>query len=297
MKKVLTIISVLVIVSVNAQNPCTYFNLTDSVFQIGSIYAECTILNQEKPLMRPEEQPCLDSVILFMKNHPGIILEIGCHTDQRGSDTFNLRFSQDRANYIENYFISKGVSGFDLAAVGYGESQLLNGDARIKQETDKNKKEELYAQNRRTEFKILRIPQPVFRYSDSVFQVGQVIFPLVIHEFSSCVVRPESFAIMDSLANWLIAHPEIKIEIGHHVEARGPAEFNVKLTECRAKAIAAQLKKRNVPETQYTAVGYGESKPIVSETYINEVKSFYGRDELYRINRRVEISIIQITPP
>ncbi|MEM8618056.1 MAG: OmpA family protein, partial [Pseudomonadota bacterium] len=69
-------------------------------------------------------------------------IEIGGHTDSRGSDAYNLDLSQRRASAVRAYLIERGVSGETLSAVGYGETRPI----------DPAQTAAAYAINRRTEF-------------------------------------------------------------------------------------------------------------------------------------------------
>ena len=213
MKTTLVYLLLLFSVSACAQQQRMFFRLSDTVFQVGSVYTSCSILPQEKPVLRPEEQPCLDSIIDFMFSHPGMVMEIGCHTDFYGSDTFNVRISQNHANTIKRYFVSRGISSYDLAAVGYGESQLLNNEICIRDEPDTQKKDELHSKNRRTEFKILRTPYPAFTLSSSVFRVGDMMQPRLNYDLSKCTVRPECYPWLDSLVDFLKSHHKVRVSL------------------------------------------------------------------------------------
>jgi peptidoglycan-associated lipoprotein len=71
---------------------------------------------------------------------------LSSHTDVRGSDEYNMKLSQKRAESAVNYIISKGVSADRLVAKGYGETKLIIQDAQAEEE---------HQVNRRTEFKVL----------------------------------------------------------------------------------------------------------------------------------------------
>jgi outer membrane protein OmpA-like peptidoglycan-associated protein len=73
------------------------------------------------------------------------VVEIGGHTDSRGADDYNRQLSQDRADAVRNYLVSKGVPEDNLVSVGYGETQPL----------DPAPTPEAYDRNRRTEFKVI----------------------------------------------------------------------------------------------------------------------------------------------
>lgn len=71
-------------------------------------------------------------------------LEVGGHTDSRGSDDYNLTLSQSRANAVRQYLIERGVPAAGLTAVGYGETRPLDPAMTL----------EAYEKNRRTEFTV-----------------------------------------------------------------------------------------------------------------------------------------------
>lgn len=67
----------------------------------------------------------LDKVAQLLNDNPGMKLQLGSHTDARGSERYNLKLSQLRAESARNYLVSKGVESARIIATGYGESQLL----------------------------------------------------------------------------------------------------------------------------------------------------------------------------
>lgn len=75
----------------------------------------------------PETAKELDKLSLLLRENPVLIVELGCHTDARGSDPFNLNLSKERAEAAVEYLIEYGGIAPDrLVARGYGETQLLN---------------------------------------------------------------------------------------------------------------------------------------------------------------------------
>jgi outer membrane protein OmpA-like peptidoglycan-associated protein len=104
--------------------------------------------------IRPDAAIELDKLVKIMVDNPQIKIELSSHTDCRGSDTYNAKLSQRRAESAVKYIISKGIAPDRITAKGYGESKLLN-------ECDDGVKctEEQHQFNRRTEFKVTHIVQ------------------------------------------------------------------------------------------------------------------------------------------
>lgn len=87
----------------------------------------------------------LEKLVQFLNDNPAAKLEIQGHTDNTGSLALNNKLSQDRANSIVNYLVSKGISKARLLAKGYGPSNPIATNA-----TPEGK-----AKNRRVEMKVL----------------------------------------------------------------------------------------------------------------------------------------------
>ena len=97
----------------------------------------------------------LDRVVSLMKQYPTLTIELGSHTDARGTVKYNETLSQNRAEAAVKYIVSKGIASARLVAKGYGESQLRNGCANF---VDCPEDEHQY--NRRTEIRVLRFNDP-----------------------------------------------------------------------------------------------------------------------------------------
>lgn len=97
----------------------------------------------------PESEVELNKLVQVMKDNPGLKVELGSHTDARGSDAYNVRLSQRRSDSAVGYIINKGIDKNRIKAKGYGETQLIN---RCKNGVECPDWE--HRQNRRTEFKI-----------------------------------------------------------------------------------------------------------------------------------------------
>ncbi len=92
----------------------------------------------------------LNKIILVLNSQQQLRIEIGAHTDSKGSEEENLRLSQQRAKAVYNYILTSGIEASRLVSKGYGESKPL-----IVCNEKKPCNESDHAKNRRIEFKII----------------------------------------------------------------------------------------------------------------------------------------------
>lgn len=117
--------------------------------QIGQeIVLEHIYYDYKKADIRHDAEPDLQLLIDFMKKNPGVIIELGSHTDARANDAYNLKLSQDRAKSAVAYIVKNGVDPKRIKPVGYGETKHRIQNAQTEEE---------HQVNRRTEFKIIDV--------------------------------------------------------------------------------------------------------------------------------------------
>jgi outer membrane protein OmpA-like peptidoglycan-associated protein len=99
-----------------------------------------------------EQKAAIDSsIISLMKQAPEIVIELSSHTDNQGSEEFNLKLSQKRADEIVAYMIKQGIEPNRVSGKGYGFSMPVAKNTN----DDGSDNPEGRAKNRRTEFKIV----------------------------------------------------------------------------------------------------------------------------------------------
>ncbi len=97
-------------------------------------------------------------------------------------------------------------------------------------------------------------------------------------EFDKDKIRPESFKILDAVADVLKQNPRIKIEIQGHTDNKGSPQYNKVLSDKRAKSVRKYLEKKGIASDRLTANGYGLERPLVSN----------DTDQGRALNRRVQ---------
>ncbi len=98
---------------------------------------------------------------------------------------------------------------------------------------------------------------------------------------NSSVVKEDSRQTLVQLANVLKRYPEDIILVAGHTDSDGAADYNMRLSEARAQAVASILVANGVAIESVRAQGYGETQPVAENT------SAAGKAQ----NRRVELSI------
>ena len=109
---------------------------------------------------------------------------------------------------------------------------------------------------------------------------------LVLHDiyfqFDRSVILQQSYKELTKLLELMQDNPKLRIEIGGHTDDKGSVEYNRRLSESRAKAVADYLISKGVDSKRLTYRGYGKSKPIEDNS----------TDEGRARNRRVEIKVL-----
>jgi outer membrane protein OmpA-like peptidoglycan-associated protein len=99
-----------------------------------------------KAEIKKESLPYLDNLADTLLKAKNWTLEIQGHTDDKGASDFNLKLSQNRADSVKNYLVSKGIPANTITATGFGETLPL-----VPNDSDSNREK-----NRRVEFKITK---------------------------------------------------------------------------------------------------------------------------------------------
>ncbi|MFL5764649.1 MAG: OmpA family protein [Bacteroidia bacterium] len=94
----------------------------------------------DKATLRPASKKILDDLADFLTLNNNLTVEINSHTDERGSDSYNMKLSQERAKSCVDYLIGKGIAADRLLPQGYGETKLLIQHAKTEEEHQKNRR-------------------------------------------------------------------------------------------------------------------------------------------------------------
>jgi OOP family OmpA-OmpF porin len=82
-------------------------------------------------------------------------------------------------------------------------------------------------------------------------------------EFDKDVIRSESYATLDAIAEVMRKNSEMRIEVEGHTDNRGPANYNVRLSERRAASVRKYLASHGVGADRLVSHGFGPNRPLV----------------------------------
>jgi outer membrane protein OmpA-like peptidoglycan-associated protein len=117
-----------------------------------------------------------------------------------------------------------------------------------------------------------------FLKSDNELEIKNLAF-----EADSFNLKPSSYLSLNQIFNFLLANPNISLEIGGHTNSLPPAAICDSLSLRRARSVRNYLVDQGIQPERLKAVGYGKRRPLVSN------KTITGRAK----NQRVEIKIIK----
>jgi OOP family OmpA-OmpF porin len=224
----------------------------------------------------------IEAIAGTLRGCPETAFEIAGHTDSQGSESGNLRLSQDRAEAVLAALRALGLPLAGSVAQGYGEAEPVAG----------NDTAEGRAQNRRIAFAPIEPEEAVaegdgpaaegaatacLQAVDAVLAKGSVQFSA-----GSETLAPESGAVLDAIAEALRGCPDVAMEIGGYTDSEGAESWNQQLSQKRAEAVLAALRERDLPLPDVTARGYGETAPVADNATAE------GRAQ----NRRIAFTLV-----
>jgi outer membrane protein OmpA-like peptidoglycan-associated protein len=112
---------------------------------------------------------------------------------------------------------------------------------------------------------------------------GQVLsFNNIYFESGSAQIKPQSFGILDGVAQTLIDNAGVRVRIAGHTDSDGSSSYNQGLSERRANSVLDYLVRKGVPANTLTTIGYGEENPVVPNTSASNKAQ----------NRRIEFTVL-----
>ncbi len=114
---------------------------------------------------------------------------------------------------------------------------------------------------------------------DKVIPLDNILF-----DTDKSTLRNKGKSDLDKLYRILLEYPTMEIEVGGHTDSQGGFEYNMKLSNRRARAVVQYLLKKGIEEYRLSYIGYGTTRYLATN----------NTDEGRQLNRRVEFRIRKI---
>lgn len=133
----------------------------------------------------------------------------------------------------------------------------------------------------------------------------------IFYDFDKATLRPESKTALDELAQMLRDNPNITVEMASHTDRHGSEQYNIDLSERRAKSVIDYLISVGIDPRRLQHQGYGKSRPKVvtkriareypqfkegdtlNEEFVNQLPES-DQDAADQINRRTEFQVLSV---
>ena len=102
---------------------------------------------------------------------------------------------------------------------------------------------------------------------------------VIYFDYDKSAIRPEFMVLINTHAKLLAKYPQVRMRLEGHADERGSREYNVALSEARAKSVRSIMGTQGARASQIKTIGYGEEVPVVTG---------HGQSS-WKKNRRVEI--------
>ena len=117
---------------------------------------------------------------------------------------------------------------------------------------------------------------------DKIVMLKPIVMENIYYDLDKADIRPDAAIELDKLAQLMRDNPEIEIELASHTDDRAPDDYNLDLSDRRARSAVQYLVSQGINTTRMVARGYGETQLIIKNA---------GTEEEHQINRRTEFKV------
>lgn len=116
----------------------------------------------------------------------------------------------------------------------------------------------------------------------------------IYFDYDKYDVRPDAAIELDKVVKIMKENPKMVIELGSHTDSRGNDNYNLSLSDRRAKASAAYIISQGIDKQRITGKGYGKRKLKYTDKEITKADSQEEKERLHELNRRTEFIIVKM---
>lgn len=261
------------------------------------VYVDIVYYDLDKSIIRPDANPTLDKIAELIKKYDFIDLIVNSHTDSRASNEYNHALSQRRADAVKEYLSMHSIDPSRVKLAWYGEENLVNdcGDGVPCPEVEHqlNRRSELVLEAFSDRDKVYELPKEfmgrdicdpadLFKALDE--EINNV--PTIYFDFDKANLRPVHKKELERVNLLLQKLSNLKLNIEGHTDQRGSEEYNMVLSERRAKIVMDYLTKKGIDPTRLKSEWMGKTQPI------HDCETKDCTEEMHQLNRRTELQLI-----
>jgi outer membrane protein OmpA-like peptidoglycan-associated protein/tetratricopeptide (TPR) repeat protein len=257
------------------------------------VFIDIVYYDLDKSQIRPNAEPTLDKIAELMKRYSFVDLKVGSHTDSRASHEYNVALSERRAAAVRVYLSKFNIPENRVKLDWFGEEKRTNdcGDGIPCPETE-------HQLNRRSELILEAFPDKNIDYDMPVELLGKDIcdpaafisalnheIPTIYFDFDKANLRPVHKTELEKLVLYLMHARGLNLQVQGHTDQRGNEEYNMKLSERRAKAVMDYLVLRGINGDRMSSEWLGKTKPV------HDCGEHPCTEEMHQMNRRTELHL------
>ncbi|MCL6261072.1 OmpA family protein [Aquiflexum sp. TKW24L] len=257
------------------------------------VFVDIVYYDLDKSQIRPNAEPTLDKIAELMNRYSFVDLKVGSHTDARASKEYNVALSERRAAAVRAYLSKFNIAENRVKLDWFGEENRTNdcGDGVPCPETE-------HQLNRRSELILEAFPDKNIDYEMPAELLGKDIcdpaalfsalnheVPTIYFDFDKATLRPVHKTELEKLALYLQHMGGLNLQVQGHTDQRGNEQYNMKLSERRAKAVMDYLVNKGVKQDRMSSEWLGKTKPV------HDCVSVTCTEAMHQINRRTELHL------
>lgn len=133
---------------------------------------------------------------------------------------------------------------------------------------------------------------------------GEITIEGIEYDYDKATLRPKSIEILDQLLEFLELNSNLSVEIRSHTDYRGSDQYNLKLSNARAKSVVDYLIQQGIDPSRLKPQGYGENEPaeiqldgsdktvVLTKAYIDKLPTNEERETAHQRNRRTAFKVL-----
>ena len=237
---------------------------------------------------KPEDMAQWEEMAAFISRFPEDTFLVVGHTDERGSEKFRLKLSEEKAKYFRQLLVERGADPQRIKSIGAGSTECVKPNAQTEPEHEQNRRTtlEFYTPEREKEIREETVILPKFEWNSYCF------------DFGGLGPKPEDMVQWDEMATFISKFPEDTFLVVGHTDERGSKAYNLRLSEARAKFLHKLLVERGVDSLRIKSIGAGPTecvKPNAQTEAEHEQNrrvtlEFYTPERVEAIKRKIEPS-------